>query len=270
MDGNLQWQRNFGEMRIRYQYGESTSPVLFGDRLIIQWDNEARSFLAVLDKRTGKEIWRKERSDGTSWATPLVVEYKGKKQVIAVAIRRVRSYDLDTGEILWETRDMTAGPIPSPVAGEGVVYLMGAYQKSILQAISLDKALGDAAASKAILWELRRDTSYVSSPLLYGGLLYFLKQYQNILSCFDAKTGAEQYSRKRLEGLTEVYSSPAAARGRIYIAGRNGVTAVLRHGPKFETLATNTLNDSFDASPVIVGRELILRGRENLYCIAFP
>jgi outer membrane protein assembly factor BamB len=267
-DGNLQWQRDFGEMRVRYQYGESTSPVLSGDRLIIQWDSEARSFLAVLDKRTGKEIWRKERSDGTSWATPLVVEHRGKKQVIVVAIRRVRSYDLDTGAVLWETRDMTAGPIPSPVAGDGVVYLMGAYLESILQAISLDKARGDAAASGAILWELDRDTSYVSSPLLYGGMLYFLKQYQNILSCFDARTGKEYYARKRLPGLDQVYSSPVAAQGRVYIAGRNGATIVLRHGPKFEVLATNTLDDRFDASPVIVGKELFLRGHENLYCIA--
>ncbi|MHB9028620.1 MAG: outer membrane protein assembly factor BamB family protein [Candidatus Latescibacterota bacterium] len=268
MDGNLQWQRDFGEMRIRYQYGESTSPVLSGDRLVIQWDSEARSFLAVLDKRTGKELWRKDRSDGTSWATPLVVEHRGKKQVIVVAIRRVQSYDLDTGAVLWETRDMTAGPIPSPVAGDGIVYLMGAYQESILQAISLDKARGNAAASDAILWELDRDTSYVSSPLLYGGSLYFLKQYQNILSCFDAKTGKEHYARKRLDGLTQVYSSPVAAKGRIYIAGRNGATIVLRHGPKFEALATNVLDDRFDASPVIVGRELFLRGHENLYCIA--
>jgi outer membrane protein assembly factor BamB len=268
MDGNLKWERDFGEMRIRYQYGESTSPVLSGDRLIIQWDSEACSFLAVLDKRSGKEIWRKDRNDGTSWATPLVVEHRGKKQVIVVAIRRVRSYDLDTGAILWETRDMTAGPIPSPVAGNGIVYLMGAYLESILQAISLDKARGDAAASKAILWELDRDTSYVSTPLLYGGMLYFLKQYQNILSCFDAGTGRENYSRKRLDGLTQVYSSPVAAGGRIYITGRNGATIVLRHGPKFEVLATNRLDDRFDASPVIVEREIFLRGHENLYCIA--
>ena len=268
MDGNAKWERKFGEMRVRYQYGESSSPVLYGDRLIIQWDNEGSSFLAVLDKRTGREIWRKSRNDGTSWATPLVVEHKGRKQVIVSAIRRVRGYDLDTGNILWETRDMTAGPIPSPIAGDGIVYLMGAYQESILQAISLDKASGNAEESNAILWELHRDTSYVSSPLLYGGMLYFIKQYQNMLSCIDAKTGEEQYARKRLDGLTDVYSSPVAARGHIYIAGRNGVTIVIRHGAKFEALAINALNDSFDASPLIVGRELYLRGHENLYCIA--
>lgn len=268
MDGNLQWERDFGEMRIRYQYGESSSPVLFGDRLIVEWDNEDASFLAVLDKRTGREIWRRDRRDGTSWATPLVVEHKGKRQIIVSAIRRVRSYDLDSGDILWETRDMTAGPIPTPVAADGIVYLTGAYRESILQAISLDKARGNAASSGAIVWELHRDTPYVSTPLYYGGLLYFLKQYQNMLSCFDAKTGEEHYARKRLTGITDVYSSPAAAKGRVYIAGRNGVTVVLKHGTTFDVLATNRLNDRFDASPVIVGRELYLRGHEYLYCIA--
>ncbi len=268
MDGALQWQRDFGRMRIRYQYGESTSPVLWGDRLIIQWDSEAASFLAVLDKRTGKEIWRKTRTDGTSWATPLVVEHNGVTQIVVVAIARVRSYNLETGDILWETRNMTAGPIPSPIAADGIVYLMGAYIESILQAVSLDRARGSAAQSNAVVWELDRDTPYVSSPLYYRGLLYFTKQYQNMLSCFDAKTGREHYARKRLNGLTDIYASPSAANGRIYIPGRNGVTAVLRHGTEFEVLAVNKLDDGFDASPVIVGRELILRGHNHLYCIA--
>ncbi len=268
MEGNLQWERDFGEMHIRYQYGESTSPVISGDHLIVQWDHEGPSFIAVLDKRTGREIWRKSRSDGTSWATPLVVNHNGRRQIVLSAIGRVRSYDLMTGSIIWETRAMTAGPIPSPVAADGIVHLTGAYRESILQAISLDRARGNARSSGAILWELDRDTPYVSSPLLLDGKIYFLKQYQNMLSCFDAKTGEEHYARQRLEGIRQVYSSPAAARGRIYIAGRNGVTLVIRHGPRYEVLAKNVLRDSFDASPVIVGGDLILRGHENLYCIS--
>ena len=268
MEGTLQWEKDFGDMHIRYQYGESSSPALSGDRLIVPWDHEGTSFIAALDKRTGREIWRVNRHDGTSWATPLITEHKGKKQVIVVAIRRVCSYDLESGAMLWETRDMTAGPIPSPVAGEGIVYVTGGYLESILQAISLDKAQGNAAASNAIVWELNRDTPYVPTPLLYGGALYLLKDYQNILSCFDARTGKPYYVRQRLTGIKGVYASPVAAQGRVYIAGRNGVITVIKHGPRFEVLAQNKLNDRFDASPAIVGQELYLRGHDYLYCIA--
>ena len=154
------------------------------------------------------------------------------------------------------------------VAADGIVYLMGGYRESVLQAIALSKARGNAAASNAIVWEYDRDTPYVSSPLLYNGILYFLKDYINILSCFNARTGEPYYTRKRLDGISDVYASPVAAMGRVYLTGRNGVTLVIKHGPRFEVLARNVLNDRFDASPVIVGQELYLRGHKYLYCIA--
>ena len=268
MEGNLKWEKDFGDLRIRYQWGEGSSPALDGDRLIVTWDHVGKSFIVVLDKSTGHEIWRADRNEGTSWATPVVVEHNGKKQVVASAIRRVLSYDLESGAVLWKTRGMTANPIPSPVAADGIVYVMGGYRESVLQAISLAKARGDAAASNAIVWDYNYDTPYVPSPLLYNGILYFLKSNRNILSCFDARTGEPHYTRQRLDGITGVYASPVAAQGRVYLAGRNGVTLVIKHGPRFEVLAQNVLNDSFNASPVIVGQELYLRGHKYLYCIA--
>jgi outer membrane protein assembly factor BamB len=267
MDGNLLWEKDFGDLRIRFSWGEGCSPVLAGDRVIITWDHVGPSFIVVLDIRTGKEIWRADRNDGTSWSTPLVIDNDGKKHVVVNAIRRVRSYDLESGDIVWETRGMTANPIPSPVAADGIVYVMGGFQESILQAISLDKVRGDAAASGAIVWEYGRDTSYVPSPLLYNGLLYFLKSNRNILTCLDAATGEPYYTRQRLDGISGVYASPVAAQGHVYIVGRNGVTVTVKHGPQFEVLARNILDDRFDASPVIVGEDLFLRGHKYLYCI---
>ena len=268
MEGILQWEKDFGDMRIRYSWGEGSSPALDGDRLIVTWDHVGKSFIVVLNKSTGNEIWRANRNDGTSWATPVVIEHNGKKQVVVSAIRRVRSYDLESGAVLWETRGMTANPIPSPVAADGIVYVMGGYRESVLQAISLAKARGDAAASNAIVWDHYQDTPYVPSPLLYNGILYFLKSNRNILSCFNARTGEPYYTRQRLDGISGVYASPVAAQGRVYLAGRNGVILVIKHGPRFEVLAQNVLNDRFDASPAIVGQELYLRGHKYLYCIA--
>jgi outer membrane protein assembly factor BamB len=268
MDGILQWEKDFGDLHIRYSWGEGSSPALSGDKLIVTWDHTGNSFVAVLDKRTGRELWRKSRNDGTSWTTPLVVEHNGRKQIIAPSIRRTRCYDLETGKELWTTRGMTANPIPTPVSANGIVYLMGGYRESVLQAISLDKAHGSASSSGAILWEQSWDTPYVPSPLLYGGNLYFLKSNQNILSCLDAATGKSYYSRQRLNNIQGVYASPVAAKDRIYVLGRNGVCVVIRHGPRLEILATNRLDDSFSASPVIVGKDLYLRGHKYLYCIS--
>ena len=112
------------------------------------------------------------------------------------------------------------------------------------------------------------NTPYVPSPLLYDGVLYLLKTNAGILSAFDAKTGKTHYGLQRLEGLAEVFASPVGAAGRVYITGRDGTTLVIRHGPAFEVLSKNTLEDGFDASPALVDRELYLRGYRFLYCIA--
>jgi len=260
MDGNLQWEKDFGDLRIRYQWGEGASPALSGDRVIVTWDHDGRSFIAMLDKRTGKEIWRTSRDDGTSWASPLVVEHNGRKQIVAPSINAVRSFDFDTGAELWRTRGMTTNPVPTPVAANGIVYLMGGYRESVLLAVSLNNP-------GAVLWDYNRDTPYVPSPALYGGSLYFVKVNTNMITSLDARTGKPHFARKRLPGISGIYASPAAANGRVYFAGRNGVTVVVNHGTDFEVLAENVLDDKFDASPAIAGDEIILRGHGFLYCI---
>ena len=94
-------QRDFGDMEIRMGFGEGASPVLHGDSIVINWDHQGQSFITALDKRTGEEKWRAERDEITSWATPLIVEHDGSAQVITSATNRVRSYDLETGRVVW-------------------------------------------------------------------------------------------------------------------------------------------------------------------------
>ena len=204
----------------------------------------------------------------TSWATPIVVEHNGNHQVIINATHRTRSYDLATGEVLWECGGMTANTIPSPVTANGIVYVTSGFRGNALQAIRLDDAEGDITRGEAIVWEYGRDTPYVPSPLLYDDTLYFLKLNRGILSAFNANTGEAYYGPERLEGISEVYASPVGADGRIYVASRDGVTLVIKHGSTLEVLAQNALNDGFNASPVIVGKEIFLRGNKSLYCIA--
>ncbi len=268
MMGNVKWEKDVGTMYKRNTFGEGSSPVLHGNTLVIVQDHEGDSFITALDKRTGDVLWKTDRNERTTWFSPIVVEQDGKAQVVTTGTNRVRSYDLETGKLLWEGDGLTANSIPSPVAADGFVYLMSGFRGNELQAVHLAKAMGDISGSGAVVWEYGRDTPYVPSPLLYGGILYFLKSNDGILSAFDTKTGKAHYGPKRLQGVSGVYASIVGAADRIYIAGRNGTVNVVQHGPEFTIIAENTLDDSFNASPAIVGSELYLRGGQYLYCIA--
>lgn len=269
MAGTLLWQKQLGEKKMFGDVGESGStPVLHGNRLVIAWDHQGASFVVALDARTGEEVWRAGRQEVDSWSTPLVVEHAGRAQVVTTAQNRIRSYDLETGRVVWEGEGLTMNPIPSPVAADGMVFAMSGFRGSRLRAIRLADAAGDITGGKAIVWSLDRDTPYVPSPLLYEGLLYVLKSNAGILSVFDAKTGRPQYQLQRLAGLPEVYASPVAAQNRVYVTGREGTTIVIRHGAPFEVLATNRLEDGFDASAALVDEHIYLRGYRFLYDIA--
>jgi len=268
MQGAKIWEKDLGDKQMRNEFGEGSTPVLSGNSLVIVWDHQGQSFIVSLDKRTGKELWRVDRDEIDTWATPLVVPVNGRKQVVVPAMNKIRSYDLETGAVVWEAPGTTMNVIPSPVAGNGLVFLMSGFRGNNLKAIRLEGAKGDLTGTPAIKWELNRDTPYVPSPLLYGDILYVLKTNNGLLSAFDAATGKPHYQLQRLDKAPNVFSSPVGASNRVYIAGREGTTLVFRHGPTFEILAENTLNDGFDASPAVVDREIFMRGTRFLYSIA--
>jgi len=183
------------------------------------------------------------------------------------ASSKIRSYDLASGKLLWECRGLTRNVIPSPVAADDTVYCASGFQGNALLAIRLGHT-GDLTDSDAIAWKYGKSMPYVPSPLLYGDKLYCLKSNQGVLSCLDTKSGKVLIDAERLEAVANIYASPVGAGGKIYIAGRDGATVVLKESDKLEVLATNRLDDGFDASPAAVGKELFLRGHEYLYCIA--
>lgn len=266
MNGGLKWSQDLGRMRIVMSFGEGSSPALAGDTLIVNWDNEEGSYIVALDKKTGKTLWKNPRDERSSWSTPLVVESNGKPQVITTATGKIRSYDVETGKIVWECGGLTRNVIPSPVAGNGLVYCTSGYQGNALLAIRLGRT-GDLTGTDAIAWSYGKSTPYVPSPLLYADKLYCFANNKGMLSCFDAATGKPFYTEERIEDIPDVYASPVGAAGRIYFTGRNGVTVVVKPSDKLEVLAINRLDEKTDASPVAVGKELFLRGREYLYCI---
>ncbi len=266
--GNVVWSKQLGVMRTRRQYGEASSPALFGERLVVNWDHEGDSFIVVFDKLTGKEVWRRSRNEVTSWSTPIVISVGGRPQVVINATTASRGYDLETGDVIWSLSGMTVNCIPIPIHHEGVAYLMSGYRGNMLQAVALAGAKGKLDDGDRVLWNHRRSTSYVPSGLLHDGRLYFLRKNTAVLSCVDAMTGDVHYEGKRLIGLRTIYASPVCADGHIYITSRAGITMVIDHGAEFAEGTVNVLDEAVDASLAIVGDEIYLRGHEHLYCIA--
>jgi outer membrane protein assembly factor BamB len=267
MDGRLLWKKDLGDMQIRHAHGEGSSPALYGDTLIVNWDHQGNSFVVALDKNSGEQRWKVARDEITSWSTPLVVVHEGRPQVVISATKRVRAYDLATGELIWSCGGLSRNVVASPVAADGLVFVANSYDGQAMLAIRLAKAKGDVTGSDAVAWTRNRDTPYVPSPVLDGDELCFIKHNQAFLTCVNARSGETRTGPKRLPGIHSVFASPVGAAGRLYIAGRNGSTAVINIGKGHQLQVVNRLDDSFSASPAIVGGDLFLRGERFLYCI---
>ncbi len=270
-EGDVVWQKDLGDMRTRRGWGEAVSPVVHGDKLVVNWDQEDQSHIYVLNAKTGEMVWMKDRNEPTTWATPLVVKANGKTQLIANGTNAVRSYNLENGDLFWESPGTTLNAIPCPVQNGDQVICMAGYRGNVALSIGLD-AQGVVTDSKVgsehpIKWKIAQNTPYVSSPLLIDGRLYFTKSLNAILNCVDAKTGKPIYELTRMPGMKSIYGSPVAIGDRIYFTSREGTTLVISNSDKFEVLAANQLNEAIDASPAIAGDQIFLRGKKHLYCI---
>ena len=266
LQGNKIWEKKLGEVKVGSSLGEGCSPVLHEGKLVIVRDHAGQSTIEVLDAKTGKTLWKRERDEGNTWATPRVIQHSGKTQVITTASGFVRSYDLDTGDIIWQCSGLTGNAIPCPVVEGDYVICMTGYQGYSAMAIPLTET-GDISDSEKVLWKKERGTPYIPSPLLYEGLIFYNQSNQAILTCLDAKTGEVAFGPKRVGELSNIYASPVGAGGRVYLTGRNGNTLVLERGPEYKVTALNKLDERFDASPALAGSQLFLRGAKHLYCI---
>jgi outer membrane protein assembly factor BamB len=266
LNGKLIWEKGFPPMRMRLGFGEGVPTVLDGNTLYLKFDQEQGSYMVALDKRDGKELWRVTRDEVSSWSPPLVVTHSGRKQVIVTATTKVRSYDPATGKIIWECGGLGTNAIPAPVTTAGLVYVMTGHRQPNLLAIKLGRE-GDLTGTDAVAWTNNRGNSYTASPVLSNNKLYFVTD-NGLLTCLDAGTGTPHYSQQRLPKPYSIKASPIGANGKLYIATEDGDVVVVKLGEKYEVLATNTLTDqTFIATPAIVGGNIYLRSKEALYCI---
>jgi outer membrane protein assembly factor BamB len=265
--GKLIWEKDFGvQMRMRMAFGEGMAPVVAGNKLILVFDHEGDSFISVLDKTSGKEVWRVSRPEKTNWAAPLVTQVKGRTEVIVAGSGRTRSYNLEDGKLIWECAGLGANTIPQPVRQDDLVFVMTGYRNPMLQAIRLGRE-GDLTGTDAIVWTQTKGNSYTPSPVIFDNKFYALTD-TGMLSCYNARTGEPYYQQTRLPKTYNFKSSPVGVNGKLYMASENEDVIVVKMGEKFEVLATNTMkNQVFIATPAIVGGEIFLRSKTSLFCI---
>jgi outer membrane protein assembly factor BamB len=275
LSGTLLWSKPLETYPTQMGWGTGSSPVLYGHSVIVQCDNDKSSFLMALDKTTGSEIWRVARDEGSNWSTPYVWKNKQRTELVTAGGAKMRSYDPNTGELLWQMKG-SGRTATSPVGDSEFVYvdsvdrLMG--RAGILAAVRAG-ANGDISLKKGetsnehVAWSVRLNGNRVASPLLYAGHLYLLEQPSGIIHCLDAHTG-KQLFRKRLPGASGFTASPWASQGKVFCLDQDGLTLVIEPGPQLRVISSNDLGDEmFWSSAAAAGDRLLLRSVDHLFCV---
>jgi len=264
MSGKPVWSRHIGREYsvMDIDWGQSSSPVLFEDRLLLACYNPSSSFLLALDKKTGKQIWRVDGEKGViSYSTPLIIEGPHGPELVLNTSERVEAFDPATGKSKWHFNESNRFPIPMPVFDSGILYLNRGYRSSPYMAI---RAGNEGEISKTnVAWRVANGGPYVPSLVFYRGLLYMANE-MGVVTCVDAKA-REMVWRERLGGFFS--ASPAAADGKIYLLSETGETLVLRAGRKAEVLAKNDLGEQVIASPALSNGQIFIRTDQSLFAI---
>lgn len=264
--GKLKWKASLGPIPT-LGMGAGSSPVLYANLVILLCDEDSgnQSFVAALDKKTGKQVWRTPRKVQASWATPLVVRTQNRDELICSGNEWIISYNPATGAELWRTKGHGSNAIGSPLAGHGMAFVYAGFPEKRTFAIRLG-ATGDLTGGPDIAWTYEKGTAYVPSSILYGDYLYLMTD-RGILTCLDAKTGVVQYDNGRIPVPATFTASPVACEGRILLTSEEGDTFVIKAGPKHEVVGTNSLDEPVFASPAISQGHIYIRGERHLYCI---
>jgi outer membrane protein assembly factor BamB len=275
MRGTPVWSKPMGPFKTRYGWGTAASPVLHRDRIYIVNDNDDQSFIAAFDARTGAELWKVNRDEGSNWATPVVWENSARTEIVTAGTDKNRSYDLN-GKLLWTLTGMTTIQVPSPVVAHGLVFISSGYPADPLRPVYAIQpgASGDITPAKgetgsvSIAWSNPALGAYNPSGLVHGDYYYSLLD-RGLLICHDARTGKEVYSRQRITDVPASFTaSPWAYNGRIFAISEEGDTYVMQAGPEFKLLGRNSLGEMTLASPAIANGSLIIRTASKLYRIS--
>jgi outer membrane protein assembly factor BamB len=274
-NGKAVWSKPMPAMKTRNNWGTGASPVLHGNRIYIVNDNDEQSFLAAYDKRTGAEIWKVVRQEGTNWATPFVWENSLRTEIVTSGSDLVRSYDLN-GKQLWQLKGMSTITVPVPFASHGMLMIGSGYIADALRPAYAIKPgatgdislKGDETSNTSIVWAMKTGAPYIPSPLVMGDTYYTLFD-RGFFTAHDVRTAKELYPRQRISTDTAAFTaSPWAYNGRIFALSEDGDTYVIQAGPEFKVLGKNSLGEMALATPAVAHGSVIIRTVGNLYRIA--
>jgi outer membrane protein assembly factor BamB len=280
-EGRRLWSKSFGVLdsgapngtddTANFQWGFASSPVIHGERVLVQCDVQEGSFVVALAKADGKELWRTPRSEKPTWSTPAIAAHEGREQVICNGYFHTGGYDLASGKELWKLIGGGDVPVPTPLVHEDVVFLTSAHGPSRpLRAILLTAA-GEIPAfpaeSEHRLWELPNAGIYMQTPLLYGSELYACSD-AGVLACHDAATGDTHYRERLGDGSYGFSASAVGGDGKLYFTAESGRVHVVKPGPEFVQLADNDLGETCLATPALSAGRIFFRTRHHLVAVA--
>ncbi len=274
--GKKLWQTSLGTDSNRKNWGSAGSPILYRDFVIINASEESHALVA-LEKQTGKVVWKAEGAGlDNSFGTPILVEGEGRTDLVFSLPGELWGLNPDTGKLRWFADTGLPGNIaPSVIAGDGVVYACGGFPR--LGALAVRTGGKGDVTKTHVLWT-GSISSYVPTPVLYEGRLYFVSD-AGFATCLDAKTGNSIY-KERLPGASATgrggkpfYASAILADGNVYAVSRQNGTFVYAAKPEFQLVSQNRLDgddSQFNATPAVADRQLFIRSNRALYCIEAP
>jgi len=255
-----------------YEWGPASSPIIWNGLVILQCDTQADSFILALDVETGETVWKTSRSEIPSWGTPTVALTPNGPELVTNASNFIRGYDARDGRELWRLAGSSKITAPTPIFADGlIVVASGRAPERPLFAVRPgshgDLTLArDATSSGAIAWSRAGRGSYMPTPLAYNGLLYVLAN-NGVFDAYDLKSGKEIY-RQRLPLVGSGFSaSPVAADGKIYLSNEDGDMLVVRAGPTFELVATNSIGELLMTTPALSDGVMYVRGASSVFAI---
>ena len=276
MKGKLLWKQDLGVLNPglwddkESSWGHASSPIIYRDLVIVQADGHKQSFIAAFNLKDGKQAWRVERNEITSWTTPTIYQGKDRVELIANGGRYIRGYDPLTGKELWRFADNnTEVKMQAPLIAHDLIYITGGYPPGRAMYAFRPGAVGDISLKSGeeknafLAWTNSKGSPYTPTPIIYGDLLYVLAD-NGVLSAYDAKTGQNIY-QQRLP--TSFSASPVAADGRLYLSSEDGDVFVVKAGRQYELLSRNTMSQPVMATPALTDGLLIVRVENAIYAL---
>ncbi len=274
--GDVLWQRR--DLKCNHFRGPASSPVLHEGRLIMHMDGSDYQYVVALDKLSGDEVWKVDRSTDfgdldengkprangdyrKAFNTPFISQLAGRQQMLSPGAKAAFAYDPADGSELWTVRYSTHSTASRSLVAGGLALINTGYSKPELWAVDAS-GRGDVTGTH-VRWRRQRNIPKRSSPVLVDGLLYLVTD-KGVASCVEAATGEEVWL-ERIGG--NFSASLMHADGRIYFCSEEGETVVIKPARHYVELARNRLAAGLMASPVAAGDSLFLRTRTHLYRI---